>query len=68
LIWVDDVSVNPTDLLKGYWQFEPSVVDNETNPLVILSWACKKLSELVIFGKLIKFIDHKPYNLAKGFF
>lgn len=56
LIWVDEKSMNPTSLLKGHWNLEPSAADNETNPLIILSWVCKKLSELVVFGKFIKSI------------
>jgi len=60
LIWVDEHSVNPTSLLKGHRNLEPSVADNETNPLIILSWVCKKLSELVIFGTFL--LSLQPIN------
>lgn len=55
LIWVDEQSMNPTALLKGHWHLEPSAGDMETNPVIILSWRCTKLAELVIFGKYNKF-------------
>ncbi|VVC32840.1 F-box domain,Leucine-rich repeat domain, L domain-like [Cinara cedri] len=57
LIWVDEHSVNPTALLKGHWHHVPSAEDIETNPLIILSWQCTKLAELVIFGYFIEPID-----------
>lgn len=53
LIWVDEHSNNPTSLLEGHWHIDPFGGDIETNPLIILSWVCSKLSELVIFGKQI---------------
>jgi hypothetical protein len=49
LIWVDDQSMNPGSLLKGQ-QLDPSAGE-DTNPLIILSWVCSKLAELVILGK-----------------
>lgn len=55
LIWVDEQSINPTSLIKGHWQVEPSAADIETNPLIILSWVCNKLTELVVLGKYLKF-------------
>lgn len=51
LIWVDEHSMNFTDLIKGHWHLEPFTFDNATNPLIILSWVCKKLAELVVLGK-----------------
>lgn len=56
LIWVDEHALNPASLLREHWRFEPFVGDNDTNPLIMLSWICTKLSELVIFGKLINSI------------
>lgn len=54
LIWVDEQAVNPTCLLKGHSHFNPTTfIDNETNPLIILSWVCNKLAELVVLGKFI---------------
>lgn len=50
LIWVDDQSMNPAGLLKGHWHLEPPPDGVDTNPLIILSWVCSKLSELVILG------------------
>lgn len=55
LIWVDDQSMNPASLLKGQ-QLDPSAGE-DTNPLIILSWVCSKLAELVILGKLYKYIN-----------
>jgi len=53
LIWVDEQSMNPAGLLKGHWHLEPSADGIETNPLIILSWVCSKLTELVVLGKLV---------------
>ncbi|XP_025419721.1 F-box only protein 33 isoform X2 [Sipha flava] len=55
LIWVDDQSMNPGSLLKGQ-QLDPSAGE-DTNPLIILSWVCSKLAELVILGYLIEPVD-----------
>lgn len=55
LIWVDEQSINPTSLIEGHWQVEPSAGDIETNPLIILSWVCNKLTELVVLGKYLNF-------------
>lgn len=57
LIWVDEQSMNPTGLLRGHWHLEPAAGDIETNPLIILSWVCTKLAELVMFGKLINLLN-----------
>lgn len=56
LIWVDEQSMNPTSLLEGHWHREPSAGDIETNPLIILSWVCSKLAELVVFGNLFEYL------------
>lgn len=48
LIWVDERFTNQISL--GHWHREPSAGDH-SNPLIILSWVCTKLAELVIFGK-----------------
>lgn len=55
LIWVDEQSINPNCFLKGHLEIDPtSLIDNGTNPLIILSWICNKLAELVILGKFTK--------------
>ncbi|XP_026805463.1 F-box only protein 33 [Rhopalosiphum maidis] len=57
LIWVDEQSMNPAGLLKGHWHLEPSPDDIETNPLIILSWVCSKITELVVLGYFIEPVD-----------
>lgn len=61
LIWVDEVSINPTSLIKGHWQLEPSAAEIDTNPLIILSWVCNKLTELVVHGKYFKYTKEMIY-------
>jgi len=48
--------MNPAGLLKGHWHLEPSADDIETNPLIILSWVCSKITELVVLGKFVKLL------------
>ncbi|XP_050521253.1 F-box only protein 33-like isoform X2 [Daktulosphaira vitifoliae] len=57
LIWVDEHSNNPTSLLEGHWHIDRFGGDIETNPLIILSWVCSKLSELVVFGYFMETVD-----------
>lgn len=55
LIWVDEESMNHASLLKGQ-QLDPSIAE-DTNPLIILSWVCSKLAELVILGTFYKYTN-----------
>lgn len=51
-IWVDEHSTNPYDLIKTP---DADMLPDEivTNPLILLSWICKKLTEIVVIGKFI---------------
>lgn len=51
-VWVDEHATNPYDLIKN--PNEVGIFDGDiTNPLIILSWICKKLTEIVVIGKFI---------------
>ncbi|KAJ3649944.1 hypothetical protein Zmor_021658 [Zophobas morio] len=45
IMWVDSLSNG-----KESWSFLTSHYDNSPDPLIMMSWLCKKLEELVLYG------------------